>query len=152
MVFCAFRVLYPHGCPPTIKVFAIELQDSFEAVVESQPELLTAARKAFQSFVRAYAAYAKDVKHIFVVKGLHLGHVAKSFALRSAPTAVKVGGAVKLAIDKKGKAAPVATSGEDGTPSLSEASKARGGEPRRKRMKRTAKTMRNLVNSEFAAA
>lgn len=40
---------------------------------------------AYQSFVRAYATYPSNLKHIFHIKNLHLGHVAKSFALREAP-------------------------------------------------------------------
>lgn len=40
---------------------------------------------AYQSFVRAYATYPSNIKHIFHVKNLHLGHVAKSFGLREAP-------------------------------------------------------------------
>lgn len=40
---------------------------------------------AYQSFVRAYATYPSSLKDIFRVKNLHLGHVAKSFALREAP-------------------------------------------------------------------
>lgn len=40
---------------------------------------------AYQSFVRAYATYPSDLKHIFHIKNLHLGHVAKCFALRETP-------------------------------------------------------------------
>lgn len=122
----------------------MDLQGSFESVVESEPELLACARKAFQSYVRAYAAYSKDVKHIFVVRGLHLGHVAKSFGLRAAPTAVKVGGA-KLAVDKKGHAG--GSTEVNGAPTDD---RTKG--PPRKRMRRSAKTLKKLANSEFAAA
>ncbi|KAL3872229.1 hypothetical protein ACJMK2_040165 [Sinanodonta woodiana] len=41
---------------------------------------------AFQSFVRAYSTYPSSLKSIFHVKNLHLGHLAKSFALRDAPS------------------------------------------------------------------
>ena len=41
---------------------------------------------AYQSFIRAYATYPSDLKHIFHVKHLHLGHIAKSFGLQEAPT------------------------------------------------------------------
>jgi len=37
---------------------------------------------------RAYATYPSSLKHIFQVNKLHLGHVAKSFALRDAPQAI----------------------------------------------------------------
>lgn len=43
------------------------------------------ARKAFTSHMRAYATHPSDEKHIFHVRHLHIGHLAKSFALREAP-------------------------------------------------------------------
>ena len=43
---------------------------------------------AFQSFVRAYATYPSDLKRIFHVRNLHLGHVAKSFALVETPSKI----------------------------------------------------------------
>jgi Domain of unknown function (DUF4217) len=43
---------------------------------------------AYQSFVRSYATYTADMKKIFHVKNLHLGHVAKSFALAEAPSKI----------------------------------------------------------------
>src|SRR6266576_1697779 len=43
------------------------------------------ARKAFASHLRAYATHPSDEKHIFHIRHLHLGHAAKSFALRDAP-------------------------------------------------------------------
>ena len=46
---------------------------------------------AFQSFVRAYATYPTAFKHIFHTKKLHLGHTAKSFGLREAPSHITVG-------------------------------------------------------------
>jgi len=45
-------------------------------------------RLAFQSFVRAYATYPADLKRIFHVRNLHLGHVAKSFALAETPSKI----------------------------------------------------------------
>ncbi|KAL3691362.1 hypothetical protein R1sor_005013 [Riccia sorocarpa] len=48
-------------------------------------ELNQLAVKAFNSFVRAYAAHKAELKPIFQVHKLHLGHVAKSFGLKSAP-------------------------------------------------------------------
>lgn len=40
---------------------------------------------AYQSFIRAYSSYPSGLKHIFHAKSLHLGHVAKSFALQETP-------------------------------------------------------------------
>ena len=38
--------------------------------------------------MRAYATHPSSEKHIFHVKNLHLGHLAKAFALREAPSRV----------------------------------------------------------------
>lgn len=64
---------------------ATSLQNSFEDYVLTNKRYLDAAKTAYQSFVRAYATYPSNLKHIFHIKNLHLGHVAKSFALREAP-------------------------------------------------------------------
>jgi len=50
--------------------------------------LLEGARKAFSAFVRAYPAKEKAVKHIFNARALHLGHIARSLALKDAPKMV----------------------------------------------------------------
>lgn len=44
------------------------------------------AKNAFCSWVRAYTAHRGELKSIFMVKKLHLGHVAKSFALKEQPS------------------------------------------------------------------
>lgn len=46
------------------------------------------AKDAFCSWVRAYTAHRGELKRIFLVKKLHLGHVAKSFALKEQPSLV----------------------------------------------------------------
>ena len=51
------------------------------------------ARKAFTSFLRAYPTKEKAVRHIFSTRALHLGHVARSFALKDPPKALRTGGA-----------------------------------------------------------
>lgn len=43
------------------------------------------AKKAFVSHVRAYATHVAKERTMFDVKGLHLGHLAKAFALRERP-------------------------------------------------------------------
>lgn len=43
------------------------------------------ARKAYVSHVRAYATHVAKERGMFDVKGLHLGHLAKAFALRERP-------------------------------------------------------------------
>jgi ATP-dependent RNA helicase DDX31/DBP7 len=46
---------------------------------------LVFAQKAFSSHVRAYTTHVASEKHIFHIRKLHLGHLAKSFCLREAP-------------------------------------------------------------------
>ena len=47
------------------------------------------ARTAFLAHIRAYATHPASEKAIFHVNQLHLGHVAKAFALREAPQTVQ---------------------------------------------------------------
>ena len=67
---------------------ATEVQLAFERWVISgeRPSLL--ARKGFLSHVRAYATHSAEEKQYFNVRALHLGHLAKAFALREAPRAL----------------------------------------------------------------
>ncbi|GAC95102.1 RNA helicase [Pseudozyma hubeiensis SY62] len=64
---------------------ATEVQLAFERWVLSGDRPLTLARKAFLSHVRAYATHSAEEKVWFNVRALHLGHLAKAFALREAP-------------------------------------------------------------------
>ncbi|MCJ1283224.1 ATP-dependent RNA helicase dbp7 [Xylographa opegraphella] len=50
------------------------------------------ARKAFVSHVRAYATHVLKERGMFDVKALHLGHLAKAFALRDRPGSMGRGG------------------------------------------------------------
>ena len=52
------------------------------------------ARKAFISHVRAYATHVATERAMFDVKALHLGHLAKAFALREKPGNMGRGGTV----------------------------------------------------------
>ncbi|KAI8643431.1 P-loop containing nucleoside triphosphate hydrolase protein [Parasitella parasitica] len=65
---------------------AQELQNTMENYILSDESRIMLARKAFWSTCRAYATHPAAEKHIFHVKRLHLGHLAKSFALREAPS------------------------------------------------------------------
>ncbi|KAF6763108.1 ATP-dependent RNA helicase DBP7 [Ephemerocybe angulata] len=67
---------------------ATEVQLAFERWVLRNPENATLARKAYLSHMRAYATHPSNEKHMFHIRHLHLGHLAKSFALREAPTKV----------------------------------------------------------------
>lgn len=56
------------------------------------PEYLEMARRGFQSHVRAYATHIAAERSMFDIKELHLGHLAKSFALRDRPGKINVPG------------------------------------------------------------
>ncbi|KAI1794090.1 DEAD-domain-containing protein [Ganoderma leucocontextum] len=67
---------------------ATEVQLSFERWVLRDKQNAGLARKAFVSHMRAYATHPSDEKHMFHIRHLHLGHLAKAFGLREAPTAL----------------------------------------------------------------
>ncbi|KAI8872509.1 DEAD-domain-containing protein [Ramicandelaber brevisporus] len=67
---------------------ASEVQDVFEKHLINDSETMTLASKAFLSHIRAYATHPVAERHIFHVKKLHTGHLAKAFALREAPKKV----------------------------------------------------------------
>ncbi|KDR75183.1 hypothetical protein GALMADRAFT_98430 [Galerina marginata CBS 339.88] len=69
---------------------ATEVQLAFERWVLQSKDNAAAARKAFLSHMRAYATHPSSEKHIFHIRNLHMGHLAKAFALREAPKSVKV--------------------------------------------------------------
>lgn len=80
----------PPWCPFSINSSLLVL---FECCADSmffsyQPSMKKLAKDAFCSWVRAYAAHRGELKRIFMVKKLHLGHVARSFALKEQPSLV----------------------------------------------------------------
>ncbi|EJD42673.1 DEAD-domain-containing protein [Auricularia subglabra TFB-10046 SS5] len=83
---------------------ATQVQLAFERWVLRRPENAELARRAFKSHVRAYATHPADEKHLFHVKHLHLGHLAKAFALREAPSNIKGPGPPQSSVKGKGKA------------------------------------------------
>lgn len=56
------------------------------------PKHLEQARRAFQAHVRAYMTHVAAERKIFDKETLHLGHLAKAFALRDKPSNMKVPG------------------------------------------------------------
>ncbi|XP_037653390.1 probable ATP-dependent RNA helicase DDX31 [Choloepus didactylus] len=87
--------------PHQIREQATVLQTVFEDYVHSSEKRVSWAKKALQSFIRAYATYPRELKHIFHVRSLHLGHVAKSFGLRDAPTNLNVSAIKKRKTNQK---------------------------------------------------
>ncbi|CAN1297533.1 DEAD-box ATP-dependent RNA helicase 17 [Linum perenne] len=81
----------------------ISLQRALESFVGSEPKVNKLAQEAFCSWVRAYTAHRGELKRIFVVKKLHLGHVTKSFALKQQPSLVGGSHSKKVKKDQKHK-------------------------------------------------
>ncbi|KAI9688035.1 MAG: ATP-dependent RNA helicase dbp7, partial [Bogoriella megaspora] len=71
---------------------ATEWQLNVERWVQDSTKNLEMARRAFQSHVRAYATHIAAERQIFNIKELHLGHLAKAFALRDKPGSIRVPG------------------------------------------------------------
>lgn len=71
---------------------AQDLQLNVERWALASPARLEAARRAFQSHVRAYATHVADERAYFDIKQVHLGHLAKAFALRERPSGMKAPG------------------------------------------------------------
>ncbi|KLO16961.1 DEAD-domain-containing protein [Schizopora paradoxa] len=107
---------------------ATEVQLAFERWVLSDPHHGSLAKKAYQSHMRAYATHPSDEKHIFHIRNLHIGHLAKAFALREAPSNIgnnsirqKNGSRTVATKGGKDRASNAKTSGSTGKsrPSLS---------------------------------
>jgi ATP-dependent RNA helicase DDX31/DBP7 len=71
---------------------ATEWQLEVERWALESPKYLEMARRGFQSHIRAYATHVAAERHIFNMQELHLGHLAKAFALRDKPGSIKVPG------------------------------------------------------------
>jgi ATP-dependent RNA helicase DDX31/DBP7 len=71
---------------------ATDWQLNAERWVMENPKHLEQARRAFQSHVRAYATHVAAERGIFDMQQLHLGHLAKAFALRDKPSSIRVPG------------------------------------------------------------
>ncbi|KAE8448628.1 ATP-dependent RNA helicase dbp7 [Mollisiaceae sp. DMI_Dod_QoI] len=71
---------------------ATEWQLEVERWTQDSPKYLEMARRGFQSHIRAYATHVANERHIFNMQTLHLGHLAKAFALRDKPGSIKVPG------------------------------------------------------------
>lgn len=71
---------------------ATEWQLEVERWALDSPKYLEMARRGFQSHMRAYATHVAEERGIFNMQTLHLGHLAKAFALRDKPGSIKVPG------------------------------------------------------------
>lgn len=63
-----------------------------ERWAQDSPKYLEMARRGYQSHIRAYATHVANERKYFNMQTLHLGHLAKAFALRDKPGSIKVPG------------------------------------------------------------
>ncbi|XP_069122046.1 ATP-dependent DNA helicase DDX31-like [Argopecten irradians] len=89
--------------PRTSEEAATYFQMCVEDYIDDNAEMASLAVKGFQSFVKAYATYPSEMKSIFHVKHLHLGHLAKSFGLRESPSKIKTPAGKKVKDKKEGQ-------------------------------------------------
>lgn len=75
------------------------LQLHFEQRILNDTKQLELARNGFKSHIRAYATHVREERVHFDIAELHLGHLAKSFGLREAPSGIGSG------IDRRAKKA-----------------------------------------------
>ena len=71
---------------------ATDWQLEVERWAVNNPRHLEQARRAYQSHIRAYATHVAAERSIFDMQELHLGHLAKAFALRDKPGSIRVPG------------------------------------------------------------
>lgn len=64
------------------------VQAKVEELIASDKELRHMAVQAFSMYIRGYSMKSSDVRHIFNLKSLHLGHIAKGFGLSEPPSKV----------------------------------------------------------------
>lgn len=77
-----------------------------KAVLASTDDIATAAKAAFTAHIRAYTTHTHGEKAIFNFRELHLGHLAKAFALREPPGSISFGGGPALADPKQKRKSP----------------------------------------------
>lgn len=64
------------------------VQTKVEELIANDKELRRMAVQAFSMYIRGYSMKSSDVRHVFNLKSLHLGHIAKGFGLSEAPSKV----------------------------------------------------------------
>ena len=67
-----------------------------EEIILKSNDVIKIAVSAYHSYIKSYTTYPAPFKHIFHLKYIHLGHVAKSFGLRDAPKKIP-----KVSLSKK---------------------------------------------------
>ncbi|CAN8073993.1 unnamed protein product [Agarophyton chilense] len=80
-----FRVQSPHNITYAMRFVTSVVQENLEKLVQENESMKQLALAGFQAYCRAYATHAREVRHFFHVRNLHLGHVARSFTLSDKP-------------------------------------------------------------------
>ncbi|KAK1598184.1 DEAD/DEAH box helicase [Colletotrichum navitas] len=118
-------------------------------LLPSATKLLDEARKAFRSHIRAYATHIKEERVYFDINELHLGHMAKAYGLREAPSGIGRGGhdskkttMKKKAAGRRGDSRPSGNAMEDIDPNGAQPSEME------RKMKQKMKSVMNAA-SEF---
>ncbi|XP_311385.4 probable ATP-dependent RNA helicase CG8611 [Anopheles gambiae] len=65
--------------------WAYEIQHRYERLIKKEDQLFDSAKKAYVSWVRYYSNFQKELRNIFCIKAIHLGHYAKCLGLSEAP-------------------------------------------------------------------
>lgn len=88
----ALAALYPQadltessGISYATRLVTSAVQNCFDEAIADNEELKQEAVAGFQAYCRAYATHAREVRHFFHVRNLHLGHVARAFVLSDKP-------------------------------------------------------------------
>jgi ATP-dependent RNA helicase DDX31/DBP7 len=140
---------------------ATEWQLEVERWALDSPKYLEMARRGFQSHIRAYATHVAKEREIFNMQELHLGHLAKAFALRDRPSSIKVPGLRPNKMTKADrdvamrKAKREKGGGEDKAPEGERVRKARKAEldaPRAEDQADAAKRMKRKMMEHMAGA
>ncbi|XP_017767100.1 PREDICTED: probable ATP-dependent RNA helicase CG8611 [Eufriesea mexicana] len=139
------KLLGPLSKHSSVHNAAIALQNEFETMVIEDSKLREKAYKAYTSWIRFYSSYPRDMREIFNRKDVHLGHYAKSFALRETPQ--RIGGIGKKLYEKDNSKPQhrnrLADEKPDGEPAKKQ--KRQGDEPKMGLLKR----VRMLNTSEY---
>lgn len=78
--------------------------EKLQKAVRGKPDMLAQGKKAFLSFIRAYATHPASEKSTFHIRKLHLGHLAATFLLSEAPKTVASNNASAATAAQKEKA------------------------------------------------
>lgn len=84
---------------------SFDLQRRLMVAVAADPHMRSLAEDAFRSFIRSYATHSGEIKRVFHIRSLHLGHVAFSFGLKESPGMIGQSGSSQERKRKKAEAA-----------------------------------------------